>query len=216
MKSIEIRTSDLADAQVKLEQIQANRQDLPVIFAISGLSEAGKSHFSLYLEKLHHSLRFKIYYEIGAYLRLNYPELDELNTFEACHLFTEYKEQLTAAYRYAIKKYKEQISSTTSSLATIESLKHLWILKLLEQESDVFVVSIFITAPLENRIKNEAKKVAMSEKVIRLQTLEKDRLKEKYGVSSIMGESNIILNNDSGIQEYERCIEHLLDVFMLA
>lgn len=208
MFNTEIQLSRL-DKELTLQDITLPSFNVPILLVLSGYSESGKSHFSSRLHKKFGSLKFKIYRDLSNFFEAHSPELAQLGPFEACSLFDSHREQLSEAYSFVIASYKQRLRLSSSKIATVESIKHPWILELLKKE-DISLISLFITAPFEKRIVNEVKKTGLSEDTIMERVLQKDRDKEKYGLLVVKEQSDLVINNDTSLDQYDRFIDSLV------
>lgn len=190
-----------------------NRQESQpkhVFILLSGSSESGKSHLGDAAFKAGCANRIKIYKLIANTKEYKKWSLSEgvvnPNPFDFCKIIDSDMSVMDSVFDQVFRDVGDIEDQTDCTVTFFETIKHPWIINKFRNLPDSMVVSTFIDASFEERVKREHQKTGKSIEELEIATKKKDEEKTSFGNEMVRDEADIIINNNGTLEDYERFI----------
>lgn len=195
--------------QVLLTMMSERFRSKPIFILVSGTSESGKSHLGKHFVKSETGNRLKFYKTLAG--TSEYGDYNTSNSKKNPFDFAESIKNKSKIKNEVFNKIKEDyiciIRKTNIPVATVETIKHPWIIEAFRSDSDLRVLCLFIDAPVEERVKREARKTKHGIEEIMDKTLEKDTWKNSFGNQEIRSMADLLINNAGGTDVYNSFLD---------
>lgn len=186
----------------------------PLLILASGPSESGKSTWGRLLLREGIATRYKILKCVSDLLNSNGDDLKKIfNTTDPVKFLgcvgglggndAKYVNGLI------VTQIIDDLKKWDTPIATIESMSHAWLTRLMTENNRIRALSVFINPSIADRIAREAQKENITLEEAKQLVQKKDRLKSTQGVWAVKGSCDILVENSGDLKHHEDFIKSL-------
>lgn len=187
---------------------------LPALVFVSGTSESGKSTMGKIAVENGLGHRLKIYKTLAELVKGGTLPSDssgsKFNPFDYASWLQRDPSLLQQSCNLVAERYVSLMASTKVSIAVVETIKHPWMITEFAKAGNLRLLSLYIDADLDLRVRRQAEKTDTDIEVMRQEVLKKDEWKRELGSIGVKDVSDGFIQNNGSYQSYDTFIKALL------
>lgn len=174
-------------------------KERPLLILLSGTSESGKSHAGKQLLNAGIASRVKL---LRVVREVSGKQTDPNLELSA---WSNSDKRATAV----ISRITQMLNKWDTPIAVVETIKHPAVLRNFRSDSRLRILSLFIDADLNFRVRNEATKISLPVDEVRTSILQKDEDKDALGNEITRSETDFLVLNNGSIENYSSFVAAL-------